>query len=98
MRAQEFKTIVTEVKDLLKGKTLTLEFMNQKGRVKKVSYTSLRAFGIAVLKLEEIGAGFSVVKVSNDLVEKGIYKPSQFPKVLKRGVWNEIFFYASTVK
>ena len=98
MKAQEFKSAISEVKDLLKGKTLTLAFMNEKGRARKVQFTSLRAFGNAVLKLEEIGAGFNIVKVSNDLTQKGIYKPAEFSKVLKRGTWNEIFFYATTVK
>ncbi|SHG34587.1 hypothetical protein SAMN05444483_10982 [Salegentibacter echinorum] len=98
MKANQFKSSISEVKDLLRGKILTLEFMNEKGRVRKIQFSSLKAFGNAVLKLEQMGAGFNIVKVGNDFTEKGIYKPSELSAILKRGSWNEVFFYATTVK
>ena len=97
MKAAEFKKTISEVKETLKGKTLTIEFVNG-SKVEKLSFSSLRAFGTAVLQLEAKGAGFGFVKVANSLTQKGIYKPSQFQQVLSRGVWNEITFLATTAK
>ena len=97
MKAAEFKKAVSEVKETLKGKTLKIEFANE-GKVERLSFSSLRAFGAAILQLEAKGAGFGFVKVGNPYTQKGIYKPSQFQEVLNKGVWSEVYFLATTVK
>ena len=97
MKAAEFKKAVSEVKETLKGKTLKISFVNG-NKVEKLSFSSLKAFGSAVLQLEAKGAGYGFVKVGNRFTEKGIYKASQFQEVLNKGVWNEITFLATTVK
>lgn len=97
MKAQEFKTAIAEAKDLLKGKTLTIDFVNG-NIIQKMQFQTLKGFGETVLKLEKLGAGFGFIKVGNSLTQKGIYKPEEFIKVLSKGVWNEVFFLATTVK
>ena len=97
MKASEFKTAISEVKESLRGKTLKIHFQNG-SRLQKLSFSTLGEFGRAVLDLESKGAGFGFVKVGNPYVERGISKPSQFPEVLKRGSWSEITFLATTVK
>ena len=97
MKAAEFKKAVSEVKETLKGKTLKIDFVNG-NKVERLSFSSLKAFGKAVLQLEAKGAGFGFVKVGNKYTQKGIYKPSQFADVLTRGAWDEVFFLATTVK
>ena len=97
MKAAEFKTAISEAKEALKGKTLKIDFMNG-NRVERLSFSSLRSFGNAVLQLEAKGAGFGFSKVGNKYAQKGIYKPSQFAEVLSRGAWDEVFFLATTVK
>jgi hypothetical protein len=97
MNTLEFKTAIQEVKESLKGKTLTINFVNG-NIVEKLSFSSLKGFGNAILNLEKLGAGFGFVKVGNDLVQKGIYKASEFQTTLKRGNWTEVPFLATTVK
>ena len=97
MKAAEFKKAVSEAKEALKGKTLKIEFMNGE-KLERLSFSSLRAFGAAILQLEAKGAGFGFVKVGNPYTEKGIYKSSQFQEVLSKGVWSEVTFLATTVK
>ena len=96
MKAAEFKKAVSEVKEVLKGKTLSIHFVNG-NNVEKLTFNSLKAFGNAILKLEEKCSGFGFISVKNDCMEKGIYRPSEFTKVLNRGRWNEITFLATTV-
>lgn len=97
MKAQEFKSAISEAKDLLRGKTLTIEFVNG-STVQKMQFSNLNGFGNTILKLEKLGAGFSFCKVGNHLTQKGIYKAGDFIKVLTNGVWDEVFFIATTVK
>ena len=97
MKAAEFKKAISEVKKELKGKTLKIHFVNG-SKTERLSFSSLRAFGNAVLHLEAQGAGFGFVKVGNRFTQKGIYKPSQFQTVLTKGVWDEVYFLATTVK
>ena len=97
MKAAEFKKAILEAKENLRGKTLKIHFQDG-NRVEKMSFSSLRAFGNAVLQLESKGAGFGFIKVGNRFTEKGICTPSDFSPVLARGVWNEVFFLATTVK
>lgn len=97
MNASEFKTVIAEAKETLRGKTLNIQFVNG-SKVERLSFSSLKSFGNAILKLEAIGAGFGFVKVGNSYTEKGIYKPSQFNRLLNKGVWNEVTFLATTVK
>ena len=97
MKATEFKKAISEVKEILKGKTLKIDFVNG-NKVERLSFSSLRAFGNAILQLEAKGAGFGFVKLGNRYTQKGIYKPSQFAEVLTRGAWDEVFFLATTVK
>ncbi|MDT0646331.1 hypothetical protein RM545_06480 [Zunongwangia sp. F260] len=97
MKAAEFKKAISEAKESLKGKTLRIDFVNG-SKIERLTFSSLRAFGNAVLQLEAKGAGFGFIKVGNDFTQKGIYKPSQFTEVLNRGVWKEVFFLATTVK
>ena len=97
MKAAEFKKAITEAKENLRGKTLRIDFVNG-NKVQKLSFSSLKAFGNAVLQLEAKGAGFGFAKVGNQYTQKGIYKPSQFAEVLTGGVWNEVTFLATTVK
>jgi hypothetical protein len=97
MKAAEFKKAISEVKETLKGKTLRIDFVNG-NKVERLNFSSLRAFGNAVLQLEAKGAGFGFVKVGNRFTQKGIHKPSQFSEILNSGAWNEITFLATTVK
>lgn len=97
MEATEFKKAVSKVKENLKGKTLKISFVNGE-KIQELTFTSLRSFGNAILELEKKGAGFNFVKVGNKFVQKGIYNPSQASEILTRGVWDEIFFLATTVK
>lgn len=97
MKAAEFKRAVSEVKESLKGKTLKIDFVDG-SKVERLSFSSLKSFGAAVLQLEAKGAGFGFVKVGNPYIQKGIYKPSQFAEVLTKGVWSEVTFLATTVK
>ena len=97
MKAADFKKAVTEIKESLKGKTLKISFVNDE-KVEVLSFTNLRTFGNAILDLEKKGAGFNFIKVGNRFVQKGINKPSQASEVLTRGVWDEVFFLATTVK
>ncbi|WP_034917845.1 hypothetical protein [Gillisia sp. CAL575] len=97
MTSSEFKIAISEVKEALKGKTLTISFVHG-DRIEELRFTTLRGFGNTILKLEKIGAGFGFIKVGNDLVQRGIYKNSEFQTVLNRGNWNEVFFLATTVK
>ena len=97
MKAAEFKKAVSEVKETLKGKTLKIDFVNG-NNIERLSFSSLKSFGQAVLQLESKGAGFGFVKVGNRCIEKLIYKPSQFSQVLQNGVWEEVTFLATTVK
>ncbi len=97
MTATEFKTVIKEAKEALKGKTLIIDFVNGE-RIEKLRFTTLKSFGNAILALEKLGAGFGFIKVGNNLVQRGIYKNSDFQTVLNRGKWNEVFFLATTVK
>ncbi|MCM4159533.1 hypothetical protein FHG64_16075 [Antarcticibacterium flavum] len=97
MTSKEFKTAISEAKEVLKGKTLIIKFVNG-GKIQKLSFSTLKGFGNAILALEKLGAGFGFVKAGNQFVQRGIYKPSEFQTVLTRGVWNEITFLATTVK
>ncbi len=97
MNAKEFKTAISEAKEALKGKTLTIEFVNGE-RIKQYKFSTLKSFGNAILEMEKMGAGFGFIKAGNDLIQRGIYKPSEFQTVLNRGNWNEVFFLATTVK
>lgn len=97
MTTTEFKTAIKEAKEALKGKTLSIRFVNGE-KVESLKFSTLKGFGAAILELEKLGAGFGFVKVGNKLVQKAIYKPAQFQKVLNGGVWNEITFLATTVK
>lgn len=97
MTATEFKTAIKEAKESLKGKALTVKFVNGSS-IQKMTFSTLKAFGTAILELEKLGAGFGFIQVGNDLVQKGIYKASDFQKVLTKGVWNEVTFLATTVK
>jgi hypothetical protein len=58
MEAQEFKTKIKEVKDLLKGKTI--QFIT-KNSVRP--YTTLREFGEAILEQEKYGQSFSIGQI-----------------------------------
>lgn len=97
MTATEFKKAISEIKEVLKGKVLNIHFQNG-NKVEKLTFSSLREFGNAILDLEKKGAGFNFMKAGNRFVQKGIYSPSQAPEVLTRGVWDEIYFLATTVK
>ncbi|UJH91683.1 hypothetical protein LZ575_03065 [Antarcticibacterium sp. 1MA-6-2] len=97
MNTTEFKTAISEAKESLRGKTLTVKFVNG-GTIKKLSFTSLKSFGNAILEMEKLGAGFGFIKVGNHIVERGIYKAADFQKVLNRGIWSEVTFLATTVK
>lgn len=97
MKATEFKKTVSEVKDQLKGKTLKIDFVNG-NRVERLSFSSLKAFGNAVLQLEAKGVGFGFVGVANKFVKKPAVKAEEFKQKLTRGVWTEITFLATTVK
>ena len=97
MKAAEFKKAISEAKESLRGKTLKIQFVNG-SKIQKLSFSSLKAFGNAILQMEAQGAGFGFCKVGNKFTEKGIYKPSQFAEVLNSGVWSEVTFLATTVK
>lgn len=97
MKATEFKKAISEAKESLRGKKLTIDLVNGEA-IKKFSFLSLKAFGNAILEMEKMGAGFGFIKVGNDLIQRGIYRPSEFQTVLNKGNWNEIFFLATTVK
>lgn len=97
MKATEFKKIMSDTKEELKGKTLKIHFMNG-GKVERMSFSSLRSFGNAILELEKKGAGFGFVSVANRFVKKPTIKAEEFRKKLTRGVWNEFTFLATTVK
>lgn len=97
MKAADFKKAVSEVKDSLKGKTLKISFVNGEN-IELLSFNNLRSFGNAILDLEKKGAGFNFIKVGNRFKQKGINKPSQATEILNRGVWDEVFFLATTVK
>lgn len=97
MKAADFKQVLSEVKDSLKGKTLKISFVNG-DNIELLSFNNLRSFGNAILELENKGAGFNFIKVGNRFTQKGINKPSQASEVLTRGVWDEVFFLATTVK
>jgi hypothetical protein len=97
MIAKEFKKAISEAKESLRGKTLTVNFVNGE-TIKKLSFSTLKGFGNAILEMEKLGAGFGFSTVRNQLIEKGMYKASEFQTVLKKGVWNEVTFLATTVK
>lgn len=97
MNTKEFKAAISEAKEALRGKTLSIRFVNGEN-VENIKFLSLRGFGAAILELEKLGAGFGFIKVGNDLVQRGIYKASDFQTVLNRGEWKEVTFLATTVK
>jgi len=97
MKAVDFKKAVSELKGSLKGKTLKISFVSGEN-IELLSFDNLRGFGNAILELEKKGAGFNFIKVGNRFTQKRINKPSQASEVLSRGVWNEVFFLATTVK
>lgn len=97
MKAAEFKKALSEAKESLKGKTLKIHFVDG-NKIEKLSFSSLNAFGKAILELETRCSGFGFINVENKFVQKGISKPSEFSQVLNKGVWNEITFLATTVK
>jgi len=97
MNPTEFKKAISEAKENLRGKTLTVNFVNGE-TIKKLSFSTLKGFGNAILEMEKLGAGFGFSTVGNQLIKKGINKASEFQTVLKKGVWNEVTFLATTVK
>lgn len=97
MKAAEFKTVVSQTKEALKGKTIKIDFVNG-NKVERLSFTSLREFGSAILHLEKIGAGFGFVQVANQYVNKPTPKAADFLSKMNKGVWNEVTFLATTVK
>lgn len=97
MKAAEFKTAIKEVKEILKGKTLIIDFVNG-GRIEKLKFSSLKEFGNAILEMEKLGAGFGFINVRNELVQRTIYKASEFQSRLEKGEWTEVTFLATTVK
>ena len=60
MKATEFKKTVSEIKESLKGKALKIDFVNG-NKVERLSFSSLKDFGTAILNLESKGAGFGFV-------------------------------------
>lgn len=71
MKATEFKKAISEAKESLRGKKLTIDLVNGEA-IKKFSFLSLKAFGNAILEMEKMGAGFGFIKVGNDLIQRGI--------------------------
>lgn len=97
MNPAEFKKVIAETKENLRGKTLTIHFQNG-SRKEKLKFNTLKGFGKAILELESKGAGFGFMKVQNKLVSKPMIKASEYLKRLERGVWDEFIFLATTVK
>lgn len=97
MKANNFKTALTKVKETLKGKTLNISFMNN-GKVENLSFSNLMDFGNAVLNMERLGAGFSFVSVENMFVEKRAISLEEFEALMSRGSYSTINFYASNLK
>lgn len=81
MEAQEFKTKIKEIKDLIKGKTVQFVTKNRTCPI----YT-LKDFGMAILEQEQIGHSFSIGQVWTNEGIQFVKSFNDFVTLLKSGI------------
>ena len=98
MNSTDFKSELKRIENKLKGSTISLGIVTDNGQ-ETLIFTDLKEFGLKVLELEKLGAGFSFSSVANNLVEKGIHrgKKTNLDYWLRYGVWDRFNITASTV-
>lgn len=97
MDSVAFKTEMKNLKEWLKGKTISITLMTPNGG-RKYTFKTLKGFGRAVLEFERMGARFGFMKVGNDYIQKPTKDFNEFIKRVNGGVWTEIEFLATTIK
>lgn len=97
MEASRFKSKLSENKSLLIGKIITVSLVTKSG-VERFSFDKLKDFGLKILELENLGAGFSFSTIENSLIVKRIQTDNEFNQWANKGVWTRINITASLIK
>lgn len=97
MDAKDFKTEMKNLKEWLKGKTISITLMTPHGD-RKYTFRTLKGFGAAVLEFEAMGAAFGFMNVSNTYIKKSTKDFNELMEKVGFGVWTEIEFLATTIK
>jgi hypothetical protein len=85
MKAEEFKKLIKEVKEDLKGKTIRITTKNR-----MAPYYTLKEFGEELLVQESYGKSFSVCQIwTNEGIEE-VENFQEFVKKLKAGIVNAL--------
>jgi hypothetical protein len=90
MEAQEFKTKIKEIKDLIKG--VKLQIVQQRGF--QQSYDTLNEFGKTILEKEKQGYSFKLYWLSTDGEREYNHSFEELIEKLKEGVVTFISFMA----
>lgn len=96
MNSLDFKSKLSENKSFLTGKLITVSLVTKKG-IETFSFKRLRDFGMKILELETLGAGFNFSTVENEFIAKRIVTEREFNQWSNRGVWTKINITASLI-
>jgi type II secretory pathway component HofQ len=97
MDAKDFKTEIRNLKEWLKGKTISITLMTPNGG-RKYTFRTLKGFGAAVLEFEAMGAAFGFMNVSNPYIQKPTKDFNELMEKVGLGVWTGVEFLATTIK